>query len=67
MPSPEGRRCDLHHESGEGGTSASNVDIEQIFGQTMPSLGPDERDMNDSHGTHEGDRWLRDNVPPHHR
>ncbi|SKT90611.1 Uncharacterised protein [Mycobacteroides abscessus subsp. abscessus] len=32
----------------------------------MPSLGPDERDMNDSRGAREGDQWLRDNVPPHH-
>ncbi|MGH3723322.1 MAG: hypothetical protein ACRDUS_04225 [Mycobacterium sp.] len=66
MPTPEGRDCDLRHKSGEGGTSASNADIERIFGQTMPSLGPDERDVNDSTGSRDGDRWLRDNVPPHH-
>ncbi|AWG52199.1 hypothetical protein [Mycobacteroides abscessus] len=65
--SPRGSRdCDLRHKNGEGGTTASNADIDRIFGQTMPSLGPDERDMNDSRGAREGDQWLRDNVPPHH-
>ncbi|WP_083337908.1 hypothetical protein [Mycobacteroides franklinii] len=66
MSSPDAPDCDLRHKSGGEGTSASNADIDRIFGQTMPSLGPDERDVNDSRGTHEGDRWLRDNVPPHH-
>ncbi|MBB4856566.1 hypothetical protein HNP40_003987 [Mycobacteroides chelonae] len=44
----------------------SNTRLDSIFGQIMPSLGPDERDMNDLRGISEGDRWLRDNVPPHH-
>ncbi|WP_096499519.1 hypothetical protein [Mycobacteroides stephanolepidis] len=66
MPTPEGPDCDLRHKNGEGGTSVSNADIDRIFGQAMPSLGPDERDVNDSRGVHESDRWLRDNVPPHH-
>ncbi|WP_134081233.1 hypothetical protein [Mycobacteroides salmoniphilum] len=66
MQAPEGRDCDLRHKSGEEGTSASNADIDRIFGQAEPSLGPDERDVNDSRGMHESDQWLRDNVPPHH-
>ncbi|OHU64195.1 hypothetical protein [Mycobacteroides chelonae] len=66
MPTSEGPDCDLRHKSGEGGTTVSNADIDRIFGQAMPSLGPDERDVNDSRGLHESDRWLRDNVPPHH-
>ncbi|QQG86733.1 hypothetical protein [Mycobacteroides chelonae] len=66
MPTSEGPDCDLRHKSGEGGTTVSNADIDRIFGQAMPCLGPDERDVNDSRGLHESDRWLRDNVPPHH-
>ncbi|MGV0583058.1 hypothetical protein ABQE45_04835 [Mycobacteroides chelonae] len=66
MTTREGPDCDLRHKSGEGGTTVSNADIDRIFGQAMPSLGPDERDVNDSRGLHETDRWLRDNVPPHH-
>ncbi|MEN4423184.1 hypothetical protein [Mycobacteroides chelonae] len=66
MTTPEDPDCDLRHKSGEGGTTVSNADIDRIFGQAMPSLGPDERDVNDSRGLHESDRWLRDNVPPHH-
>lgn len=55
------------HRAGRGGRShSSNADIEQIFGEVMPSLGPDERDRSDSAAQRDNDRWLRDNVPPHH-
>ncbi|WP_078343512.1 hypothetical protein [Mycobacteroides immunogenum] len=66
MSTPGSRKCDLRHKNGGEGTSTSNADIDRIFGQTVPSLGPDERDVNDSRGANEDDRWLRDNVPPHH-
>ncbi|WP_197417729.1 hypothetical protein [Mycobacterium sp. GA-2829] len=40
--------------------------VNEIFGETLPETTADERDdrAREEEGSH--DRWLRDNVPPHH-
>jgi hypothetical protein len=40
--------------------------VNKIFGDSLPDTTSDERD--DGRSTDEADRerWLRDNVPPHH-
>ncbi|BBZ08856.1 hypothetical protein MDOR_30250 [Mycolicibacterium doricum] len=40
--------------------------VNKIFGDTLPETSSDERDDR-AFGDHaEHERWLRDNVPPHH-
>lgn len=40
--------------------------VNDIFGAELPQEGRDERDPADGGDDAERDRWLRDNVPPHH-
>ena len=40
--------------------------VNKIFGDSLPETTSDERDENAGDGEAERDRWLRDNVPPHH-
>ena len=40
--------------------------VNPIFGEALPQASRDERDDEHSHDDSERDRWLRDNVPPHH-
>lgn len=41
--------------------------LDQIFGDTMPDTTSDEREPGSTHdGEDPGDRWLREQVPPHH-
>ncbi|WP_165604685.1 hypothetical protein [Mycolicibacterium elephantis] len=44
----------------------SREELDRVFGDPLPSKEADEDDTSrrDQDGAHE--RWLRDNVPPHH-
>jgi hypothetical protein len=36
------------------------------FGETLPQASRDERGDDSPHDDADRDRWMRDNVPPHH-
>ncbi|MBZ5737779.1 hypothetical protein [Nocardioides mangrovi] len=38
----------------------------EVFGESMPETTSDERDPATPEGESTGDRWLREQVPPHH-
>jgi hypothetical protein len=40
--------------------------VNPIFGELLPMASSDERDEGSSVEDAERERWLRDNVPPHH-
>lgn len=41
--------------------------LAEIFGDVLPDVTTDERDEPDTNpGETAGDRWLREQVPPHH-
>jgi hypothetical protein len=40
--------------------------VNKIFGVEIPKESSDERDPDDTRDELDRDRWLRDNVPPHH-
>jgi hypothetical protein len=40
--------------------------VNKIFGDPLPELPSDERDNFSPDDDAEHDRWLRDNIPPHH-
>ena len=42
--------------------------LAEVFGDTMPDTTSDERDPEDGSPQREdaGERWLREQVPPHH-
>jgi hypothetical protein len=40
--------------------------VNKIFGESLPDVTSDERDDRLSEDEAAHDRWLRDNVPPHH-
>ena len=40
--------------------------VNKIFGEALPEIAPDERDGDSPHDDAERERWLRNNVPPHH-
>ena len=40
--------------------------VNKIFGKTLPETSSDERDDRASEDEAQHDRWLHDNVPPHH-
>lgn len=42
------------------------VTVNSIFGEELPQESSDERDPGVAAENSERDRWLRDNVPPHH-
>jgi hypothetical protein len=39
--------------------------LDEVFGDVLPETTSDERDDRDS-GAESSERWLRDQVPPHH-
>jgi hypothetical protein len=39
--------------------------LDEVFGDVLPETTSDERDDRDAGGD-ASDRWLRDQVPPHH-
>ena len=40
--------------------------VNSIFGSDLPQESADERDPDPTGDRDDRDRWLRDNVPPHH-
>lgn len=40
--------------------------VNKIFGDALPDIPPDERDVASPDDDADHDRWLRSNVPPHH-
>ncbi len=44
----------------------SRDSVNEIFGDPIPDITSDERDDIRPEDAAERDRWLRDNVPPHH-
>jgi len=40
--------------------------VNKIFGTELPQESFDERDFDSDRSSEERDRYLRDNVPPHH-
>lgn len=40
--------------------------VNRVFGTELPQASSDERDPSDASDSDDRDRWLRDNVPPHH-
>jgi hypothetical protein len=40
--------------------------VNAVFGETVPESSSDDRDPDVGEDHSERDRWLRDNVPPHH-
>ncbi|MGH3642062.1 MAG: hypothetical protein ACRDUX_23890 [Mycobacterium sp.] len=45
---------------------SKRASVNKIFGDSLPETTKDEWDERPSDGDAERDRWLRDNVPPHH-
>lgn len=40
--------------------------VNRVFGDSLPDVTRDEREPVSSDGHDDHDRWLQDNVPPHH-
>ncbi len=40
--------------------------LDEVFGDVLPETTSDERDPRSPSDEDAGDRWLRDQVPPHH-
>lgn len=40
--------------------------VNKIFGDALPEIAPDERDTASPDDEADRDRWLRNNIPPHH-
>ncbi|MBN3458030.1 hypothetical protein MMAG44476_26594 [Mycolicibacterium mageritense DSM 44476 = CIP 104973] len=45
---------------------ASRRTVNSIFGEVLPEVPPDERDVSSPDDDDAHDRWLRSNIPPHH-
>lgn len=41
--------------------------VNKIFGEALPDIAPDERDTASPDDEADRDRWLRNNIPPHHQ
>lgn len=48
------------------GTRRDKAAVNEIFGSELPQESRDERDPAEGADASERDRWLRENVPPHH-
>jgi len=40
--------------------------VNKVFGEAFPAVSGDEREPDSPDTDADHDRWLRDNVPPHH-
>ncbi len=40
--------------------------VNKVFGETLPEMPTGERDPDRAGDDDDRDRWLRDNIPPHH-
>jgi hypothetical protein len=45
---------------------ADKGSVNRVFGTELPQESSDERDPSEGADGEDRDRWLRDNVPPHH-
>ncbi|WP_166583724.1 MULTISPECIES: hypothetical protein [unclassified Mycolicibacterium] len=48
-------------------TQPSRNVVNKVFGDVLPDVTRDEYDDQSPSDDRDRDRWLRDNVPPHHR
>ena len=48
------------------GSRPDRESVNRIFGTELPQVSSDERDPSDGSDAEDRDRWMRDNVPPHH-
>ena len=46
--------------------SPDRVAVNSVFGEELPQESSDERDPSGAAEHDDRDRWLQDNVPPHH-
>ncbi|MDY6996193.1 MAG: hypothetical protein SW019_06330 [Actinomycetota bacterium] len=44
----------------------SRIAVNTVFGETLPEASSDEREPAAPEDREDHERWLRDNVPPHH-
>jgi hypothetical protein len=49
-----------------GSSRRSRDAVNKIFGEAFPEVTVDEGDVRSPEDDAERERWLRDNVPPHH-
>ena len=40
--------------------------VNKIFGEELPAVSADERETRSPSDDAEHDKWLQDNIPPHH-
>lgn len=63
-------KCELRHEGviamPEVNKSSRHA-VNKIFGEALPDIAPDERDTDSPDDDADRDRWLRNNIPPHHQ
>jgi hypothetical protein len=60
--SPAGRAGDNREGESEAGRGRR---LDEVFGDVLPETTSDERDEREA-GSDSSDRWLREQVPPHH-
>jgi hypothetical protein len=61
VPAPRSDRI----AAGPGAEAARKRRLDEMFGEVLPKTTSDERDDRDP-GSEASDRWLREQVPPHH-
>jgi hypothetical protein len=59
------RRGDARPSAEAEAEAARRRRLDEVFGDVLPETTSDERDDRDAGGD-ASDRWLRDQVPPHH-
>lgn len=59
-PESQDRRSDAERKA------ARSRRLDEIFGDTLPETTRDERDPASPEAERGSDRWLREQVPPHH-
>jgi hypothetical protein len=58
-------RASVRTGSGSDSEVARRRRLDEVFGEVLPETTGDERDDCDT-GSGSSDRWLREQVPPHH-
>jgi hypothetical protein len=61
--------CDLRHTGGSTVTHSAQPSrdaVNKIFGDALPESTTDDLEPNAERDADLHDRWLRDNIPPHH-
>ena len=60
------RRGDARPSAEAEAEAARRRRLDEVFGDVLPETTSDERDDRDDRGGDATDRWLREQVPPHH-